>query len=109
MLNPRLQAFPSIIEKRVEKDTASLDVYLSSPGVKPRCVPSSAEHLGQAAIELHYEIQVDGLKPNSSIVASTVKRAITELYPHNVCEFGSRLSQAPVRAPERSVNSSKPL
>src|SRR6266851_7658904 len=49
--NPMLQAFPSLIQKAMEEDTASLDVYLSSPGVKPRCVSSSAEHLGEATIE----------------------------------------------------------
>ena len=93
----------------MEKDTASLDVYLSSPGVKPRCVPSSAEHLGEAAIELHYKIEVDRLKPNSSIVASPVKRAVPELHAYDVRKFGSRLSQEPVRAPEWCMNPSKPV
>jgi hypothetical protein len=107
--DPRLQLFPRPIQKAVEKDAASFDVYLSSLVVKPWRVPPSAEHGGEAAIELQYKVQVDILKPDSSIVAFAIERAVSERYPDHVSEFGSRLCQEAIRAPEWSVNSSKPL
>jgi hypothetical protein len=107
--DPRLQAFPTLTQKVVEKHAAGFDVYVSCSGVKPRCVSPGAEHLGEAAVELQHKIQVYGLEPNSSIVALAIKRSISELYSYHVRKFGSWFRKKAIGAPEWSVNSSKPI
>src|SRR5271155_2558376 len=96
-------------QKVMQEHAASLDVNLFSLGVKPRRVPSSAEHLGETAVELQHEVQIDGLKSNPSIVPLAIKRAISKIHPYHVCKFRSRFGQEAIRAPEWSVNSPEPL
>ena len=91
MLNPRLQDIPAPIEKVVEKDAARLDVYLSSLAVKPWRVSARTEHLREATVELGYEVQVNRLKPNPSVVSLPIKRTVSERYSYDICEFGCRL------------------